>query len=143
MHFYICVQYFPLLFTGSVFTYSIIQLSIFWLGHVSIIFVKTEFPFYSKAIENSRIVHLIVVILAVLLPCIPVIAAVSTGGYLTAIYPQPVCFTKNPDAAYYSFALILCFICAIGGPLLIITFWNAFKVPRMHVYFYLSISSNF
>ena len=90
--------------------------------------MKTQFPFYSRGLEKSKTIHLTVVLLAVLLPCIPVIVAFLTGGYLTSLYPQNVCFMKNPDAAYYSFALILSIICAIGGPLWFITFVTAVKV---------------
>ena len=121
------------IFTGVLFTYSIIQIDILWLCHVSVIFMKTQFPFYSRGIQRkSKAIHLTVVLLAVLLPCIPVIAAVSTGGYLTALYPQPVCFAKNPDAAYYSFAFVYSTIVASGGPLLIIMFMTTIKVSHLH-----------
>ena len=106
-----------------------IQIDILWLCHVSVIFVKTQFPFYFRGIgEKIRAIHLTVILLAVLLPCIPVIAAFSTGGYSTALYPQAVCFIKNPDAAYYSFAFMFSVIIAIGGPLLIINFITTIKV---------------
>eukprot|EP00731_Ephydatia_muelleri_P026169 Em0018g269a len=72
-------------------------------------------------------IHLIVVLLAGLVPCIPVIAAFSTGGYSTAMYPQSVCFIKNPDAAYYSFALMLAIFNGINMPLLIISFMIVVK----------------
>ena len=116
------------LFIGIIYTYTLIQLYILWLCHVSVIFVKTQFPFYSRGVESSRIVHLTVVLLAVLLPCTPVIAAVSTGGYLTALYPQVVCLPKNPDVAYYSIAVMINVIGATGGPLLIIAFMTTIKV---------------
>ena len=90
--------------------------------------MKTQFPAYSRGLDKSKTLHLTVVLLAVLLPCIPVTAAFSTGGYLTTIYPQLVCLIKNPDAAYFSFAFMMSVITAIGVPLLIITFSTAIKV---------------
>ena len=90
--------------------------------------MKIQFPFYSRGLDKSKTIHLTVVLLAVLLPCIPVTAAFSTGGYLTAIYPLLLCYIKNPDAAYFSFAFMLSVIAAIGVPLLIITFMTTVKV---------------
>ena len=42
------------MFTGILNSYIIIQLGIFWLCHVSVIFVKTQFPFYSRGLEKSK-----------------------------------------------------------------------------------------
>ena len=90
--------------------------------------MKLQFPIFSRGLASSKRIHSVVVLLALLVPCIPVIAAFSTGGYSTAIYPQVVCFMKDPDAAYYSFSLILAIINGIGVPLLIISFLTAIKV---------------
>ena len=92
--------------------------------------MKLQFPSFSlsRGLASSKMIHFIVVLLAVLVPCIPVIAAFSTGGYSTAIYPQVACFMKDSDAAYYSFSLMLAIINGIGVPLLIISFLTAIKV---------------
>ena len=90
--------------------------------------MKTQFPFYSRGLENSRKIHITVVLLAVLLPCIPVIAVLSTGGYVTALNPLIICPIKNPDTGYFSYGFILSVITAIGAPLLIITFIITIKV---------------
>ena len=95
---------------------------------MSVVFAKLQFPLQSRGLEENKIIHLIVVFLAALVPCIPVIAAFSTGGYNTVIYPQILCLIKNPDAAYYSFAMLIGVIDAIGVPLLIIAFLIAVKV---------------
>ena len=116
------------LFTGSVFVYAIIQLQCLSLCHVIVVFVKVQFPLHSRGLEGSKMIHLIVVLLAVLVPCIPVIAAFSTGGYSTAMYPQSVCFITDPDAAYYSFALMLAIFNGFNMPLLIISFMIVVKV---------------
>ena len=97
-----------------------------------VVFVKLQFPLHSRGLEGSKMIHFIVVLLAVLVPCIPVIAAFSTGGYSTAIYPQTVCLMKDPDAAYYSFALTLAIINGISVPLLIISFMIVIKVHLTH-----------
>ena len=95
---------------------------------MSVVFAKLQFPLQSRGLEKNKIIHLIVVFLAALVPCIPVIAAFLTGGYNTPMYPQFLCFIKNADAAYYSFAMLLAVINAIGAPLLIIAFLIAIKV---------------
>ena len=112
---------------GCVLYYSIVQITIMWLCHVSVIFLKTQFPLNFRNLEKSRLIHLVVVLLAVLLPCIPVTAGFATGGYLVPIYPVIVCFMKNPVAAY-SFTFVMTVISAIGGPMLIIAFSTAIKV---------------
>ena len=123
-------------FTGIVYSYTIIQLGIFWLCHVSVIFMKTQFLFYSRGLEKSKTIHITVVRLAVLLHCIPVIAAFSTGGYMTALHPQILCIAKNTDTAYFSFEFVLSVITAIGGPLLVITFMITIKVIYMHLWYF-------
>ena len=95
---------------------------------MSVVFAKLQFPLQSRGLEKNKIIHLIVVLLAALVPCIPVIASFLTGGYNTLIYPHILCLMKNADAAYYSFAMLLAVINAIGVPLLIIAFFIAIKV---------------
>ena len=116
------------LHAGCVFYYSIVQLAVLWLCHVSVVFLKTQFPLHLRHFEKSRLVHLVVVLLAVLLPCIPVATGFATGGYSVPIYPVVVCFIKNQVAAYYSFAFVITVIVAIGVPMLIIAFSTAIKV---------------
>ena len=118
----------PCSHAGCVFYYTIVQIAVLWLCHVSVIFLKTQFPLHLRNFEKSRLVHLVVVLLAVLLPCIPITTGFATGGYLVPIYPVVVCFIKNSDAAYYSFAFVITVISAIGVPMLIIAFSVAIKV---------------
>ena len=118
----------PCSYAGCVFYYSIVQLAVLWLCHVSVIFLKTQFPLHLRNLEKSRLVRLVVVLLAVLLPCIPITTGFATGGYSVSIYPLVVCFIKNQIAAYYSFAFVITVISAIGVPMLIIAFSTAIKV---------------
>ena len=90
--------------------------------------MSCQFPLHLRNLEKSRPVHLVVILLAVLLPCIPVTTGFATGGYSVPIYPVAVCFMKSPVAAYYSFAFVLIVIYAIGVPMLIIAFSTTIKV---------------
>ena len=113
---------------GCVFYYTIVQIAVMWLCHVSVIFLKMQFPLNFRNLEKRRLIHLIVILLAVVLPWIPVSIGFATGGYLVPIYPVIVCFIKNQVAAYYSFAFVMTVIIAIGAPMLIIAFSTAIKV---------------
>ena len=116
------------LFTGSFYYYIVLHMAVLWLCHVSVIFMKMQFPLHFRGFEKSKLIHLAVILVAVLLPCIPVIAAFSTEGFLTCTYPQVVCLMKNQDAHYYSFALVITVIICIGGPLLYISYLIIIKV---------------
>ena len=91
--------------------------------------MKLQFPIFSRGIEGSKMLHLTILLQAILVPCIPVIAAFSTGGLYTPIYPEVVCTMKNLDAKYYYFSFILIIINAIGIPLLIISFGLLSRYP--------------
>ena len=87
---------------------------------MGMLFYKVAFPFESRLIESySKRFNLGVVLAALTLPCIPIIVAFSTGGFLSIGYPQLVCVIKNSNAEHYSYTLPSSLIIATGISLLV------------------------
>ena len=115
--------------TGCVFYYGLLHVGVYWFCHVSIFFYKVKFPFHSRLIDyHTKCIHLGVVLLAVSIPCVPVIVAFSTGGFLSLGYPQLVCVIRNSDAEHFSFVLPFSLIIATGITLLVMVFATIIKV---------------
>ena len=114
--------------TGSVYYYAILQVAIWWLCHMTALFWKIKFPFHAKRFEKSRMIHLLVVLLALFVPTIPVIASFSTGGFVTSNYPPRLCVSKSREAAYYTIVLPSSIILATGTSLLVMVLIIIIKV---------------
>ena len=88
---------------------------------MGMLFYKVAFPFESRLTEfYSKRINLGVVLAALTLPCIPIIVAFSTGGFLSIGYPQLVCVIKNSNAEHYSYTLPSSLIIATGISLLVV-----------------------
>eukprot|EP00731_Ephydatia_muelleri_P006731 Em0003g979a len=106
---------------GCIFYYGLLHVLTFWISHVGMLFYKVAFPFESRLTEfYSKRFNLGVVLAALTLPCIPIIVAFSTGGFLSIGYPQLVCVIKNSNAEHYSFTLPSSLIIATGISLLVV-----------------------
>ncbi|KAL5502896.1 hypothetical protein EMCRGX_G009746 [Ephydatia muelleri] len=106
---------------GCIFYYGLLHVLTFWISHVGMLFYKVAFPFESRLIESySKRFNLGVVLAALALPCIPIIVAFSTGGFLSIGYPQLVCVIKNSNAEHYSYTLPSSLIIATGISLLVV-----------------------
>ena len=92
------------------------------------LFWKVKFPFHAKRLERSRIIHLLVVLLALFVPTIPVIASFSTGGFVSSNNPPILCVSRSRGAAYYTLALPISIIIATGTLLLVTVLITVIKV---------------
>ena len=92
------------------------------------LFWNIKFPFHAKRFEKSRMIHLLVVLLALVVPTIPVIASFSTGGFINSNYPPRLCVSKSREAAYYTIVLPSSIILATGTSLLVIVLIIIIKV---------------
>ena len=113
---------------GSVYYYTILQLSIWWICHVTTLFWKIKFPFHAKQFQNKKSIHVLVVLLAVVLPTIPIIVSFRTGGFVISNHPPLVCVSRSSDAAYYTLALPISIIIATGTSLLFLVLVTVIKV---------------
>ena len=60
----------------------------------------------------------------VVLPIIPVIAAVSTGGFSVPRFPPNTCLASNFNATFYGFVLLAIIILGAGVCLVILVLWR-------------------
>ena len=117
--------------SGFVFHYTLMQVSLWWFFNVIVLFWKMVFPFHAKSFEKAhgfKHLHITAVILGVVLPLIPVISMIATGGFVMGTIPPVVCYTRDPDITFYSVILPINVMVQIGMSLLVITFWTIHKV---------------
>ena len=95
------------------------------------LFWKVQFPLHSRSYEKARrikYIHLICVILALVLPLVPVITVASKGGFTITRYPTFLCTGSDADATYYTIVLPIVIILGIGTTVLVLVFWKIHKV---------------
>ncbi len=119
--------------TGVVFYHVLLQLLLWWLFHVTMLFWNIRFPLHARVFEEThpstmKCIHIACVTLALLVPWIPVIAAFATGGFFNASFPPELCTGRNADATFYSLVVPLIIMMQIGVTMLIVIFWTLHKV---------------
>ena len=111
--------------------YVLLQASLWWIFHVSVIFWGVQFPLHSKSFRIShgtKYIHLTCVVLALVLPLVPVLANKFKGGYTMGRFPPILCVGADAGATFYSLVLPIDIILGVGSNLLIIIFWKIHKV---------------
>ena len=76
-----------------------------------------------KTFKNKRhfqYVHLIMLGVPIVLPCIPLAAVLATGGWRLASFPPFQCFARNNNVIYYTFILPASIMMATGITLIIL-----------------------
>ena len=113
-----------------------------WILHVSVVFWKLNFPFHAHFFDKTKYLHAFCVILALLIPLAPIIAAITksridsnrAGTETTSIgfgltrFPPLLCTGTDKDVTFYSLILPLDLILFVGFPLLVMIFWIMHKV---------------
>ena len=100
---------------------------------MSVIFWGVQFPLHSQSFRmahGTKYIHLTCVVLALVLPLVPVLANEFKGGYTMSRFPPILCIGTNADATLYSLVLPLDIILGVGLNLLIIIFWKIHKVGQ-------------
>ena len=90
-----------------------------------------KFPFQAhnfKVTGKMKYLHITVVLLALILPIIPVAVVLGTGGYTFARFTPIICSAQNTDAAFYAVIIPVGVMLALGITLLILLFWTIYKV---------------
>ena len=130
---------------GAVFYYALLQLAIFWLSHVLVIFWMLQFPFHWRPLKmanNVKYVHLTCVVMGVLVPFVPVIATMSQfahgkspaeaakGGLGFGItrLPPLLCNGRDKNTTFYALVLPTILIIMIGMTILVLVFRIIHKV---------------
>ena len=136
--------------TGVVVTYCILQLSLWWLFHLTVFFVGVWFPFRYEKWKTSttlRNIQIIFTLGGIFLPAISIIAAMSrfadsarhsddddfiSGGlgYSLANQPTILCF---PNDGFYEFIFPVDLILGVGGPLAFLIFYRFYNVSFFYI----------
>ncbi len=127
--------------------YSTMQINIWWVLHVSSMFLTIVFPYRTRALRISKkltYIHVACVLVGLFLPVVPVIAVMSHNaveaksgamlagrlGFGLVTFPPFLCSSIDGDVTFYSLVLPNIILVQIGVTMLILTIWNVHKVRR-------------
>ena len=92
------------------------------------VFWKVWFPINARSFERTvwhKVIHIVIVIVAVTGPVVPIASAFGTGGYKVTNFPPTfACFASNPAAAFYPFIMVFCIVFPTGLTLILLTIWK-------------------
>ena len=123
-----------LTYTGGLFLYAVLVLSLFWLSQTVVYFWVVIYPINFRSFNTSgklRAIHLASVITALTFPVVPVVVAMYfSRGVVLSIFTPHKCIPGDVDIFFYSFSvpLVVIIICAIS--LLVTTLWHVGNVVR-------------
>ena len=90
-------------FTGVVFAYGIVQLSLFLVFHTIVLFWALTSPFTFRKLKLSghmHHIHIASIVLAIVLPLAAGLVPLK-DGFLSTQYPTIVCLSRNVNYIYY------------------------------------------
>ena len=111
--------------------YQSLQLAMLWLCHISMMFLKLNFPFHARSLEvsgHNRYIHALCVAASLLVPIAPIAATFATNGFSMAQFPPFFCYPKNGTVMYYSLVLPFAILLVIGIAMLAAVIWKIHKV---------------
>ena len=100
------------------------------------VFFAVYFPFRAKFLEKNGYfvyIHVVMVVVALLLACVPVAATFATGGFIVARFPTVNCFANNVDVTFYALEFPLSLMLATGLSLIVLIFYKVFGVIRKQI----------
>ncbi len=123
--------------------YFLLQANFWWVFHMIALYWKVAFPSHAKYLRSTkrlRLVHGICVLIAVLVPLIPVIAIITndlvngsdttpgTLGFGFGTSPPILCAGLNMDITFYTVILPNFILITIGTITLVLVIWKIHKV---------------
>ena len=124
---------------GSLLFYCFMQIAVLWILHVSVIFWNVRFPDQYMLLNRRhqvKYIHLVSVLVAIVVPVIPVAVIYGTGGFVNGRFPPLLCLPSNANAAFYSLVLPVSVLIASGVTLLLAVFWTLHKVSVFYMHAY-------
>ena len=96
-------------------------------------FLGVVLPLRIQQLDASgkiKYIHITMVLLGLVLPCVPVAVAFGTGGFSLRdiVFPPIICFGRDRGATVYSHSIVDSIIIATGVSLLILVFYKFIKV---------------
>ena len=152
MYAYNC--FIPFFSAGMILFYVLLQLGLWWLFHIAILFWKVVFPFHARSYSEVklRFIHVTCVAFGLLLPLCPIIATMAdfaedirkqpensplrlmflSGGlgFRSTRFPALLCTGTNPDVVFYTLVLAGDLILAIGCTMLLVMFWSVHRIKN-------------
>ena len=116
--------------TGTVYSYSSHQLSLWAIFYMAVLFWAVLCPFHYQSFRNAgrlKYVYTAMTIAGVLLPCVPAGVNLVFGHKVISFSPM-VCLVAVQDVGFYTDALLGAFEAAILGTLQALVFWTLVKV---------------
>ena len=120
---------------GIVYNYVFFQILVFLTSHVASLFWGIAFPFHYRAFDTRgrlKYIHIAIVAVGLMLPCIPVGIALGTGGYVPDGIPPLACMPSNRAVNFYATVLPSTVLTSIGTTFMILIFWKLVKVRQYH-----------
>ena len=116
--------------SGTVYSYSLHQLSLWALFYMALLFWAVVCPFHYQSFRNAgrlKYVYTAMTIAGVLLPCVPAGVNLVFGHQVISFSPM-VCLVAVQGVGFYTDALLGAFEVAILGTLQALVFWTLVKV---------------
>ena len=120
------------------------QSILWWFFHTVVLFWGIKFPFHAKSYNDRgrlKYIHIIVVLIALIVPCAPAIAMFQSLSPLNATYVLLTC-TAGRDRIFYSLILPIGILLAVGLSLVIIIFRELIAMVCISPLIQSSISHN-
>ncbi len=141
-------------YSGITIVYTTVQLTLWWLFHVIMLFLKIIFPFHeiSMGSESRKVkyLHAFFVCAGLLIPFVPIISSMvdyaieikdsSTNevsfwsgglGFGINSFPPTLCYGRDREVVFYSYILLIDIITATGCTLLLIIIWSLHRVSYL------------
>lgn len=118
-------------FAGGVLHYILVQGVLLWIFHVLAVFWKVYFPMHSRSFDltyRTKYVHATCLIVALVLPAIPLIILSENGGFIIARFPPIACVGKDTDSSFYSAIFPVIILYGIGTNFLLFILWKIRRV---------------
>ena len=128
-HIFFC---FPVVLPGTVLVWCMMQIPVIWICHVCIIFWTVMCPFHYMIFNSKknqmRYIHMVVVIMAIVIPATSVAVMFGTGGFFNIRFPPLLCLSRNANAGFYAVVLPISLITPSGVSFLLAVFFTTHTV---------------
>lgn len=155
-------------FIGMLFSYVLLQISVWWLIHVITLLWKVLFPFHVQSFSAAgklKRIYITSAIVGILFPVVPIVVSVSkfaaeaveeaengtsaielfvSGGlgFSLSRFPPLLCTATDESVLFYSVVLPVDQVLAIGCSMLVIIFWSIHKVSKVFTLQYIILQLN-
>ena len=144
---------------GVISSYTLLQLTLWWMFHTTTLLWKIRFPFHARSFERAhrvKYIHIGCVVASFILPLVPIITSMVTFavelksdeirksrgitfasggmGYGLTQFPPIFCTGTNKNAVFYALNLPINLIVIYGTTVLIFLFYCIHKVSLWNVY---------